>query len=94
MVGVGIACADTQKTADLPFFFGFDFNTPAFERLIRREFTSDELPSLLEETFAYKDVDDTIRRLPRDAAQTLVDVMDEARCPSTRYREPMQRDRY
>ena len=59
--------------------------TPAFERLIRREFVPDELPFLIEHTFTNKDIDDVIRRLPKDGAQALIDAMDEARNASAHY---------
>ena len=59
--------------------------TPAFERLIRREFVPDELPSLIEQTFTNKDIDDAIRRLPKDGAQALIDAMDEARNASAHH---------
>ena len=60
-----------------PFFR--DPKNPALGRLIKQEFVPDELPSLIEAVFACKDVGDTIRCLPRDDAQTFIDVIDEAR---------------
>ena len=54
-------------------------NPSAFERLIRREFSPPELPPLIEKIIACGDVVDTIRCLPRDEAQTFIDVMDKAR---------------
>ncbi|KAF9791124.1 hypothetical protein BJ322DRAFT_428820 [Thelephora terrestris] len=50
----------------------------AFERLIRRKFAPHELPSLIEEILMCKDVVDMIRYLPRDDAQTFIDVINEA----------------
>ena len=46
---------------------------------MRHEFVSDELPSLIEDIFTSNDVDDRINRLPKDDAQTFVDVVDQAR---------------
>jgi hypothetical protein len=46
--------------------------------LIRRAFTPNELPSLLEAIFSSNDEVDTIRCLLEDDAQAFVDVMDEA----------------
>ena len=63
------------------FFLGFDFHAPAFRRLMRHEFVSDELPSLIEDIFTSNDVDDRISCLPKDDAQTFVDVIDQARRP-------------
>ena len=62
-----------------------------FELLIRREFVPDQLPSLIETVLTCEDVDDIIRRLPKDDAQTFVDVMDEASSPSTHRRGSTQR---
>ena len=42
-----------------------------------------EIPSLIEELFACKDLDDTIRCLPEDDIQAFVDVIDEVRYMST-----------
>ena len=70
----------------------FQFWHSALRRLIRREFLSDELPSLIEEILPYKDVDDMIRRLPKDNAQTFIDVMDEARYSSTHHDVAIQRN--
>ena len=61
------------------FFHGFDLYAPAFGRLIRREFVSDELPSLIKDIFTSNDVDDRIIRLPKDDAQAFVNVIDQAR---------------
>ena len=69
----------------LTLFLNLD--TVAFRRLARCEFASDELPFLIEELFACKDVDENIRHLPLDSAQTFVDVMNEVCCPSAHYHE-------
>ncbi|KAF9645013.1 kinase-like protein [Thelephora ganbajun] len=47
-------------------------------RLIRRAFTLNELPSLIEAIFSDKDERDAIHRLLRDDAQNFIDVIDEA----------------
>lgn len=60
-----------------PVFF---FYAPAIGRLVRREFIPDQLPSLIEAIFTCEDIDNTIRRLPRDDAQIFVDIMDEVCC--------------
>jgi len=54
-------------------------------RLVRREFTPHELPSLIEAILSSNDDDEKIRCLPGDDAQTFVDVIDEARSTFTRY---------
>ena len=51
--------------------------------MLRREFTSNELPSLIEAVLKSKNMDDRISCLSRDDAQILVDVLDEARLMST-----------
>ena len=66
-----------------PWFFT-GFNPPALRRLIRRDFVLRELPSLIEDIFSCQEVHDAIRRLPTDDAQAFIDVMDEARYPTTR----------
>ena len=58
----------------------------AFGRLIRREFVSYELPSLIEDILVCKDVVNTLRCLSRDDAQTFIDVVNEARCTLIRRR--------
>jgi hypothetical protein len=63
-----------------------DFNASACERLIRRAFTLDELPPLIEAVVSSENEDDAIRCLLRDDAQTFVDVIDEARSASVRRR--------
>ena len=45
----------------------------------RREFVLRELSPLLEATLSRKDEDETIRRLPLEDAQILVDMIDEVR---------------
>lgn len=72
------------------FLSDFDFNALAFGRLIRREFVSDELPSMIGDIFKSKDVDNTIRRLPKDDAQGFVDAVYQARHSSAHYRESAQ----
>ena len=72
------------------FLPDFNFNALAFGRLIRREFVSDELPSMIEDIFKSKDVDNTIRRLPKDDAQSFVDAVYQARHSSAHYRESAQ----
>ena len=62
-----------------PDSFFLNLDAPACGHLIRREFAPHALPSLIEAIFTSKDVDDTIRSLLRDDAQTFVDVIDEAR---------------
>ena len=75
-----------------PGFFlpDFDFNALAFGRLIKREFVSDELPSMIGDIFKSKDVDNTIRRLPKGDAQGFVDAVYQARHSSAHYRESAQ----
>jgi hypothetical protein len=53
-------------------------NTPACGCLIRRAFTLDEIPSLIETIFSSEDESDAIRSLLGDDAQAFVDVIDEA----------------
>ena len=48
-------------------------------RLVKRAFTLDELPSLIEVIFSSQDESDTIRSLLGDDVQAFVDVMDKAR---------------
>jgi len=62
-------------------------NITACECLVRRKFAPHELPSLIEAILSSNDGDEMIRCLPRDDAQTFVDVIDEARSTFTRYRE-------
>ena len=57
------------------------FGTPAYERLIRRAFTLYEFPSLIEAISSGEDKSDTADHLRGDDAQTLIDVIDEARSP-------------
>ena len=52
------------------------FRTPALGRLIRSEFSLDELPSLVA-TFAREDASDKILSLGKDDAQAFIDVIDE-----------------
>ncbi|KAF9644146.1 kinase-like protein [Thelephora ganbajun] len=51
--------------------------SPPCERLIRRAFAPHELPSLIGELFSSSDVGDTIRSLPKNDAQTFIDVISE-----------------
>ena len=60
-----------------------NFNYPALRRLIGRKFLLREIPSLIDELFACKDLEDTIRCLPEDDVQAFVDVIDEVCCIST-----------
>ena len=55
-----------------------NFNASVCRRLIRREFSLHELPSLIEAIFSDKNESDAIRCLFGDDAQTFIDVMDEA----------------
>lgn len=48
-------------------------------RLVRRAFSPQELPFLVEAIFSSQDEGDTIDRLRGDNAQKLIDVMDEVR---------------
>jgi hypothetical protein len=68
--------------------------TPAFRRLLRGKFAPGELPSLIKDILARKDVDDITRGLPKDDAQTFIDTMDEVRYPSVRYQGSTQLDQY
>ena len=52
-------------------------HTIAYECLIRRTFDRHELPSLIETIFSSEDRNEEIRRLSRDDAQMLIDVIDE-----------------
>ena len=67
-------------------FLFLNFNAAAYGRLIRREFASYELPSLIDAVLSIKD-GDAIRCLSGDNAQTFIDVIDEARSTLTRHRE-------
>ena len=60
-------------------FFSSDSNTPAIERLISRKFVPHELPTLIEQFLMCADVGAATRRLPKDDAQTFINVIDEAR---------------
>ena len=57
----------------------FYFDTPAYERLIRRTFAPHELPSLIEAVFSSEDVSEAVRCLPGDEFQIFIDVTAEAR---------------
>ena len=57
-----------------------------------REFSSNELPSLIEDIFTFKDLDEKIRCLPREGAQAFIDVMSEARYLSAHYHESAHRN--
>ena len=48
-------------------------------RLIRREFSPDELPSMIETIFVRSDVSDEVRCLGEGDAQAFIDVIDEVR---------------
>lgn len=52
-------------------------------RLIKRAFTPQELPSLIDEALSNEDGAETIRCLTIDDAQTLIDVIDEVRSTGT-----------
>lgn len=54
--------------------------------MITRAFTPNELPSLIEVVFSSKDVNDTIRCLCANDAQTFIDMIDEV-CPMVSRRE-------
>ena len=62
-------------------------NTTAYGRLVRREFTPHELPSLIEAILSSNDDGEMIHCLPGDEPQSFVDVIYEARSTFTRYRE-------
>ena len=66
--------------------FSFVFNTPAIERLIKRNYVPRELPSLIEDIFVSEDVNDTVRCLTKEDAQTFIDAIDEVRYTSTHSR--------
>lgn len=53
------------------------YTYPAYARLIKREFPPLELPLIIEEILSRGDEGDEIRCLPKEDAQTLIDVMDE-----------------
>ena len=61
------------------FFLLSNLNIPACECVIGRAFVPHELPSLIEAIYSSKDEGNIIRCLPRDDAQTFIDVMDEVR---------------
>ena len=61
------------------FFLLSNLNTPACGRVIGRAFAPHELPSLIEAIFSSKNEGTMISCLPRDDAQTFIDVMDEVR---------------
>ena len=63
----------------LRFFLLFNLKIPACGRVIRREFASHELPSLIEIIFSSKDEGNTIRCLLRNDAQSFIDAMNEVR---------------
>lgn len=63
--------------ADTPISLPND-KSIACERLIERAFTVDELPSLIEAILSSADGGETIRRLPRGHAQSLIDAIYEA----------------
>ena len=69
-------------------FTFLNFDTPAFEFLIRRAFSQHELPLLIHVIFSGGDESEIVRCLSgRDDAQTFIDVIDEARLPLYRHRE-------
>ena len=75
-----------EKLIPPPHFYFSTSNVAACGRLVKREFAPHELPSLIEAIFSSNDGDEMIRCLPRDDAQTFIDVIDEARSTFTRYR--------
>ena len=70
-----IQCVDSGH----PLFLNFDAS--AYKRLIRRTFALHELPSLIEAISSGEDKSDAADHLHGDDAQTLIDVIDEARSP-------------
>jgi len=62
-------------------------NIAACGHLVRREFTTHELPSLIEAILSSNDEGEKVRCLPGDDAQTFVDVIDEACSTFSRYHE-------
>ena len=52
-------------------------NTPACERLVRRRFDQQELPSLIDAVLSSNNGGETIRSLSTGDAQMLIDVVDE-----------------
>ena len=76
-----------HRTLIAPQSVFLNCNCPAFGRLLKRKFVSNELPSLIEAALTSKDVDDKISRLPSSDAQTLVDVLYEARHISVHHYE-------
>ena len=89
MVRVGIALIGVVWNVDSYF----STSTPALRRLIRREFVSVELPSMLE-FLAHEDVDAEIRSLPKEDAQTFVDVVDQVRYTPIHNRESTRRNQH
>ena len=85
MVGVGLDFTDPAWNADRCLALFSQLYTPAFRRLLRGKFASDELLSLMKDIFARKDMDDIIRGLPKDDAQTFIDIVDEVRDPSVHH---------
>lgn len=67
-------------------FFFLNLIASALERLIRREFEADEFLSLIERIFVWKDVDNAISSLSEGDAQSLINVMEEARNSSAHHR--------
>lgn len=61
---------------DIRSFF-LNCNTPACERLVRRRFDQQELPSLIDAVLSSNSGGETIRSLSARDAQTLIDVIDE-----------------
>lgn len=72
-----------------PRLFFLDFNIAAYGRLVKREFAPDELPSLIKVILS-EDEGEMIRCLPQGDAQTLIDVMDEARSAFSRYHKSVE----
>ena len=68
----------TATTSDVPKI-GAATAHPACERLLKRAFAPDELPSLIEAIFSNEDECSAIRSLLGNDAQTFIDVMDEVR---------------
>jgi hypothetical protein len=76
----GTSCLHPRQSEHHPAIL----SPPVLARLITRERSPHELPSLIGEIFACKDVDDMVRHLPADDAQTFIDVLDEVHHTSAR----------
>ena len=94
VVGVGLDFKDPAWNTDRCLALFSQLYTPAFRRLLRGKFASDELLSLIKDVFARKDVDDIILGLPKDDAQTFIDIVDEVRDPSVHHQGSTRLDQY